>query len=542
MSSALFAEDAGLLDDLRSELGALEALVQRRRWRVDPCAWAAERAKNFLWSKQKEIMLSLRDHRRTAVKSCHGPGKSFTAAEAVCWWLDAFPAGEAGAVTTAPTDRQVQFVLWKEIRRVHAAAELPGRTNQKAWLMDVQEGRGLVELTVAFGMKPDDYNPTAFQGIHFRRMLVVYDEACGIPGSIAEAGTHTQSLWDAGDSLLSNDDCRALAIGNPDDPTAEFARICKPGSGWNVITISAFDTPNFTGERIPERLRPYLVGRTWVEEKRKAWAPAWTWTADGSACIPPADARVEDAHPLWLSKVLGIFPESAEDQGLLPITWVEAAAERVLDPGSPVEMGVDVGGGGDTSTSGLRRGFVFRILSEDRNPDTMQTCGKVVAERRSSSAEVAKVDVIGIGRGLVDRGKELGEPFVGINVAESPTCNCLELRFRHKRKAPAAVDPRSPSHYDDCNVERFLNLRAQAWWEVRDLFEAKTIDIDPNDQILSSELCAIRFKRTSAGKIQIESKDEAKRRGVGSPNRADALMLAFLRASPPSRPKARSVF
>jgi hypothetical protein len=49
-----------------------------------------------------------------------------------------------------------------------------------------------------------------------------------------------------------------LAIGNPDDPSSHFAQICKPGSGWHVITVSAFDTPAYNGEKVPEELLPLL--------------------------------------------------------------------------------------------------------------------------------------------------------------------------------------------------------------------------------------------------------------------------------------------
>lgn len=471
----------------------VERLEQRARWMEDPAAWVAERAGGYLWSTQRRILYSIRDNRKTAVKSCHGPGKSFTAAQAVAWWLDIHPPGEASVVTTAPTDRQVKYVLWKEIRRTHARAKLDGRTNQKEWLL---QPPGEEERVVGFGMKPADYDPDAFQGIHEHWVLVIADEACGIPGSRDEK----QSLWDSMDSLLTNDDCRMLAIGNPDYPGSEFARICRPGSGFHVISISAFDTPNFTGEAIPERLKHVLVGRTWVEEKRAKWSPNWTWTPDGTRCVPPEGVKVEDSHPLWLSKVLGVFPENTEAQGLIPITWVEAAMERELVPKSsdPNELGVDVGAGGDSSTIAHRHGPRVRILSEDHNPDTMQTCGNVIAARRSTRATRVKVDTIGIGKGVTDRGIEQGEPFEGVNVGE------------------AAEDS-----------ERFANRKAELWWGVRERFEAGDVDLDPTDEATAAELISLRFFRTSRGQVLIESKEQAKKRGVPSPNRAEAIMLAF---------------
>jgi len=172
---------------------SIQAERRRLSWLRDPEGWADQRARAFLWSKQREILRSIKDHRRTAVKSCHGPGKSFTAAHAVAWWLDVHPVGEAAVVTTAPTDRQVKVILWKEIRRAHSKGRLAGRTNQKEWIMTTGSG---VEERVAFGMKPSDYDPSAFQGINARFVLVFLDVDCGIPGKTQD---NPKSLWVAGD-------------------------------------------------------------------------------------------------------------------------------------------------------------------------------------------------------------------------------------------------------------------------------------------------------------------------------------------------------
>lgn len=418
---------------------------------------------------------------------------SFLASLIVAWWIDTHVKGDAFAITTAPTGPQVKAVLWREIARRHSEGNLPGRMNTTEWLCQVASGK---EELVAMGRKPSDYNPTAFQGLHAPALLFVIDEACGVP----------YSLWEAGDSLIANDDSKALAIGNPDDPTAEFKRVCSPGSGWFVVQVGAFDTPNFTGEDVPEKLAKNLIGELYVEEKRKRLAPTWRWNEAHTAVVPPDPEAIKTANPVWLSKVLGLFPENAVEGTLIPMTWVLAAQQRTLDAIGPVKLGVDVGGGGDSSTIAERRGPVVRIRHEDHNPDTMQTCGHAVAWYRKTNAEAVNVDTIGIGHGVVDRGVEQKLPFIGINVGEQ------------------AFEP-----------ENFVNRRAELWWDVRERFEQGLIDIDPGDEDLAGELVEIRFKRTSSGKIQIESKADAKARGVASPNRADALMLSF--ASP--RPKKK---
>lgn len=486
-------------DEALALIARVRLEVKRREWAADPELWAKERLGDTLWSGQVRILKSVRDNRKTAATTCHEVGKSFSAAVVAGWWLDIHKPGDAFVITTAPTTPQVRAILWKEMGRVRQRGNLNGRCNQTTWTMNVN---GKDEL-VAMGRKPDEYDTSAFQGIHAPRVLFIGDEACGLPASLLEAA----------DSMIANDHSKGLLIGNPDDPEAEFYQCCKPGSGYNVVQIGAFDTPNFTGEEIPKKLAESLIGRIYVEEKRRKWAKRWTWVdakgnpatpETGVSCVPPTDAKREDtAGPVWFAKVLGEFPLQGEAGGLIPVAWIRAAQERRLLAEGDNELGVDVGGGGDSSTIAHRRGPVVRVIHEDKNPDTMETCGNVIAKRRETGATKIKVDIIGIGRGVVNRGQELAEPFYGINVGESPR-----------------------------DTESFQNLRAELAWNLRERFEAGTIDIDPDDDELADELASVRYKRLSSGKIQIESKDEAKRRGVKSPNRFDSVMLSF---APPDR-------
>lgn len=493
------------------ELQAIESELARRRYKHDPVFWAAHRLGDTLWSGQRRIIESVRDNRRTAVQSCHEIGKSYIAATIVGWWLDIHPAGDAFVVTSAPSGNQVKAILWREIGRVHARGGLNGRVNQTEWYMKGLAGAGKEEL-VAFGRKPDDYDPTAFQGIHAPYVLIVWDEACGIP----------LSLWDAGDSLIANDTSKALAIGNPDDPLTEFYNVCSPGSGYNVITVGAFETPNFTGEAMPDRVLKQLIGRTYVEEKRRKWAPFWFWVntegqrvdfdahapvpKDAVAVVPPPDADPTATNPLWQSKVLGLFPTVAEEGSLIPLHWIRAAQQRNLPADGEAIITLDVGAGGDASTCGYRKGPVFRIKWEDHNPDTMETCGRFIGTMKEVDAQEGRVDKIGIGKGISDR------------------CNELHAQGKLKQKVTGVQVSENADEDDD-----YYNLRSEAWWHVRGLFEVGNIALDPLDEDLAAELSTIKYKRTSAGQIQIESKIDAKKRGVPSPNRADALMLAYMK-------------
>lgn len=446
-----------------------------RRHRHDPVAWVSERLGEHLWSKQREVAESVRDHRYTAVQSCHDAGKSFLAGRLAAWWIDTHPAREAFVVSTAPTHPQVRAILWREIGRAHVAGGLPGRLNQTEWWLGNE--------IVGMGRKPSDYDPTAFQGIHARYVLVIIDEACGIP----------ESLWNAVDSLVTNEDCRVLAIGNPDDPTSHFAKVCKPGSGWEVLRIDGLETPNFTDEEVPDDLRPLLLSPTWVQERRDRWG---------------------EGSPLFQSKVRGLFPEDSEDS-VIPLSWVTAAqdrwrewaaAGRQLGPLSA--LGVDVArGGSDQTVAAPRHGHVVLDLvtrSGAESEDSMATVGWV--ERlagRPSAAEII-VDSIGVGAGVVDRLRELGYPVVGF-------------------VASAGTDMT-----DSTGDLTFVNKRAAAWWSLRDMLDplrAPTLCLPASDD-LAADLSAPRWKLMSGRRIQVESKDDIRSRLGRSTDEGDAVIQA----------------
>ena len=441
------------------DLSVLAQILRRASYLRDPIAWMSECPGAFAWSKQAEIAYSVLDHRHTAVRSCHDSGKSFIAAHLACWWIATHEPGEAFVVTSAPTMSQVRSILWREIHKAHAAGGLIGELNQTEWLVDGN--------LVAFGRKPSDYDLAAFEGIHARYVLVILDEASGI----------AESLWTAAETLITNEGSRLLAIGNPDDPTGPFAKVCRPNSGWNAIAISAFDTPNFTDEEVPETLRPLLVSATWVEERRARWG-------EGSA--------------LWTAKVLGEFPDRSDDS-LIPLSWVERARERTLPADGEVMLGVDVARWGSSETViVLRRGPVARCVHTSTGHDTMRTTGEVARALRTYGAVIAKVDEVGVGGGVVDRLREQRLPVVGLNGAARPR-----------------------------DRQRFANARAEGFWGLRERFERGDIDIDPDDEPLAEQLSCIQYRLDSAGRIQIESKEEMRARGIASPDRADGVMLVY---------------
>jgi hypothetical protein len=436
-------------------------------YRADPAGWVKHRLGEHLWSKQREISQAVVEHPRTAVKSCHDSGKSFLAARLAAWWIDVHAPGEAFVVSTAPTYKQVHAILWEEIRKAARLAEhrgdpLPGKVFQSdEWKLD--DG-----TLVGFGRKPADTDEHGFQGIHRRYVLVIIDEACGVP----------EQLWTAVEAITTNASATVLAIGNPDDPNTEFGRICKPGSGWQVHSISAFDTPNFTDEQVPDDLRPLLLSPDWVEDKKIRWG---------------------EESPRYTSKVLGDFPDIGEDTLIAP-SLIEAAQNRTLvEDADDQRLGVDVARYGTDRTIIIRTaGPVCRTIGSYAKLPTTETTGHVVAHVRELPGDFEiRVDGVGVGGGVVDQLVEMGFAVMDMQAGAAPM-----------------------------DSKHFLNARAEWYWGLRELFEQGDIDIDPDDDELAAHLGALRYKYTSRGQIQIESKDDIRKRGLPSPDRADALMLA----------------
>ena len=315
------------------------------------------------------------------------------------------------------------------------------------------------------GFTAPDYDPDRFQGFHEYHILVIADESSGI----------SDEIFSGIDGVLTSDGARLLMIGNPTNPTGRFAKAFKT-PGVSKISISAFDTPNFTTFGITERdvienkwqekitaelPAPYLVTPRWVSER------LYDWTR---------------SSPLYVSKVLAQFPEAGSDT-LIPLHWVEAAVNRHLKPSLPSELGVDVARFGSDETAIIHRmGPVARLMKTMPMSSTMEVAGQVIQSMRSTGATSAKIDAVGVGAGTYDRLAEQG------------------IRAEDMQSGAASSDP-----------ERFANARAEWYWGLRIRFETEDIDIE-NDEMMVAQLSNIKYKINSRGQILIESKEEMKKR------------------------------
>ncbi len=469
------------------ELANLMARIDGSPWykyRNDPVGFVTEGISESMWSKQVEILESLIVNKRTAVPAAHAPGKSHLAARAIAWWVAVHPPETVRVVTTANTFRQVRNILWPHIRRVVAANNLPGEVLTTEWKI----GKDIV----ADGFSPADHNETAVQGIHAQNLLIVVDEAGGISNTIGQAL----------ESLMTGGNTRLLILGNPptNNPGSWFERSCN-STLFNVIPISAFDTPNFTGEKIGEWAKN-LVDQTWVDD-------VITSFGEDSAFVQ--------------ARVYARFPRNVTTT-VIPVDWAESATKIESVPGR-IRLGVDIAAdGGDEFVIAESCGNTVKIVHGTRgNKSPVEVAGRVLEAIHNSEAfhvkhsiserVRVKIDAIGVGWGvaglLEDWGKEgrHNSLIVAVNVSQ------------------AASDR-----------EKFLNQRSEMWWTGRELLQP---DEDGDqfvrlevDSATVAQLSSPTYRANSAGKIQIESKGDMKKRGVSSPDRAEAVLLALF--EPPS--------
>lgn len=411
-----------------------------------------------LWEKQVEVSEAVVHYKRVTVRSGHGVGKSWLMARLAIWFLTVFKPSKV--VTTAPTWTQVEKVLWGEIGAAYRSSRIPlgGELLTTQW--KISEDCFALGISTREGVDQREYGSTKLQGFHSPNLLVILDEAAGVPFEI----------WTGATSLATGANNRIVAIGNPASPSGPFYETFK-NPIWHKLSISCEDHPNVTSG---DAVIPGAVTLEWVEERKQEWG---------------------ESSPLYQAKVLGQFPVEGSDT-LIPLSWVERAVKADVPGDDRKSIGCDVARFGEDESVIFRcLGNTYELVESVNKRPTNETAGRLVLAAKESGAEFVAVDDTGVGGGVTDILREQGMSVVPVNFGA------------------AAEDP-----------ERFANLKAEIFWNLREDFEKGRISI-PDDPTLANQLASIKYSLTSKGQIKIESKEDAKKRGLRSPDRADALAI-----------------
>lgn len=431
-------------------------------WRKKPIEYFKDTWNDIiLWDKLEEILVGVGKHKKVVVPSGHGIGKTFLAARIVIWFLYCFPP--AKVITTAPTWSQVEKILWSEIGKAYGDSKMPLGGRLLTTSLTLDKDWFAVGISTRESVAEREFGASKFQGFHSPNLLVILDEAAGV----------SNAIWTATDTLVTGDNNKILAIGNPMSPSGDFYEACKSPL-WEKIHISCFDHPNIKGGMSI----PGAVSKEWIEDKRIKWG---------------------EGSPLWQAKVLGEFPDEGTDT-LVPLSWYENSLTKGFKEDGKRKLGVDVARFGDNETVFQSKfGKVFKKPKVIKSQDTMRVAGEVINMHKRDKYECIAIDTIGIGAGVYDRLAEKGLPV---------------YEFVASGKA---IEP-----------ERYVNVRAEAFWMLRVGLDPKqTIFKAPDDMMTKNQLTGIKYFFTSRGEgaIRIESKDDMMKRGLVSPDRADAMAI-----------------
>lgn len=331
---------------------------------------------------QQEALTAIASgERRISIRSGHGVGKSTFASWAAIWY--ATTRYTCKVVVTAPTSSQLYDALFAELKA--QMRKLPPHL-QELWDIKVERIELKAAPTEVFisARTSRAEQPEAMQGVHADHVLLIADEASGIPEAVFEAAVGS----------MSGHNAVTLLLGNPTQSSGLFYDTHhRLKDEWWTRRVSAQDVPN-------------RVSAAFIREV------ANTYGENSNA---------------YRVRVLGEFP-LADDDAVIPIGLLESARVRQVSthPQAQVVWGLDVARFGSDRTV-LTKRQTNRLLEPQqvkRNMDTMQVCGWIVNEWNSSPSHLRPVEIlvdsIGLGAGVADRLRELGLPVTDVNVSEAP--------------------------------------------------------------------------------------------------------------------------
>lgn len=434
----------------------------------DPVAFAEDVLEFFPDPWQQAVLNDLAHNPFVSVRSGQGVGKTGLEAVAVIWYLCCRPNPKV--ICTAPTRQQLNDVLWAEIAKWLEGTLVKNFlkwTKTKVYMIGNEERWFATARTAT---KPEN-----MQGFHEDYMLFVVDEASGVADNIMEAILGT----------LSGAENKLLMCGNPTRTSGVFYDSHhRDRSDYKTHKVSSWDSSRASKDNIERLIRKYG----------------------------------EDSDVVRV-RVYGEFPKSEPDT-FIHLEKIEAAAMRevymtedgirAIPNEASLEFGVDVSRYGDDETVIVPRiGNYVPFLKTYNKQDTMTTAGHVIRHAKTLMLEfgrpscVIKIDDDGVGGGVTDRLREIvQEEGLYIDVID---CH----------NGGRALNP-----------ENYFNWGSESWATIRTFIHDGDIQL-PNDEDLIGQLSTRKYRVTSKGKIQLESKDEMKKRGLRSPDRADALVLAF---------------
>lgn len=446
---------------------------------------------NPRWSKQIEIINSVRDNRNTYVKSCHGVGKTFISKDVILWFLYCFYPSKV--ITTAPSWAQVEKLLWSEINYSFSNSKVSLGGSCLKTSINISPEWFAIGVSPKIETEDDGKRLTGF---HSENLLVVFDEAPAV----------NEKLWEIKETLMTSENVKFLGIGNPVEDNGSFFEGFRDGD-YSKISMDIFESPNFTAnsirsvedleeianlemqkrEELFSRMRnpfPYLTTPRWAVERLQKWGKN---------------------SPMFMSRVLAQFPSKSKDTIISFSDLERCSVERSLQK-SPKCLGVDVARFGDEFTCVFGIENFSQVYKEKWNgQDTVRTSNIIKNKIIVDKYRVIVIDDTGVGGGVTDQVMDF---IIEKNIEKDVLL--LPVNF-----GQASTD------------EDYYDIVTQMYFKVKDFVENEEVYLIDSDDLFS-QLSSRKYSFTRNGKFKIESKDDYKKRtGKSSPDEADACILCM---------------
>lgn len=414
--------------------------------------------------EQQAVMNDVAKFPMVSVKSGHGVGKSALESWIIWWYISTRPYPKI--LCTAPTKHQLHDILWAEVskwkRNSKSLDEDFEWTSEKIYLKGSQEEWFAIART---SNKPD-----ALQGTHAEHVLIIIDEASGVPDIVFEPVLGSMSTIDA----------KLLMCGNPTQLVGFF----------------------------------YESHTT----KRELYK---THTIDGSKCERVDKNYVQTIidmfgkdSDVYRVRVAGEFPKSNPDS-FIGLDMIRTE-KKVIDVVESIDLGVDVARYGDDESvvaTTYNKSQVEK-LNVFKHNDTMRLTGQIVNIIKMLNLKYpsiivrVKIDCDGLGVGVYDRLKE-------VIVEKNLKAKAIECHFGGKGGKVSYDEP----------IE-YYNSTGIMWGTLRSKLKNNEITI-PNNEELIKQITNRKYFINSDGTIKLERKEDMKKRNVHSPDRADAVVLSL---------------
>jgi len=437
-----------------------------RAWRDHPLLFVNDCIEVTPTTQQAELLRAVPKQRRISVRSGHGTGKDACASWIILWFMTTRPYPRV--ICTAPTNRQLADILWSELSKWLRRSILKDEfvlQKDKMFHKDAPKEWWCRAVSPSVKASKEEQAET-LAGFHADHMLIVADEASGIPDPV----------YIPLEGAMTQEDNKVLLIGNMTRNSGYF-----------------YDTHFHADLKQP-----------------------WTrlhWDSRQST-------NVEPGYPEYMSTKYGedssVFrirvagePPLEDERTLIPLAWAIQCigGEQQAAEDEPLYLGVDVARYGEDKSIILpRRGLQIFPWQSFQGMNTITLGGHVMQTFAELEADGVATDVIGVGAGVTDwlQKRPGGHRIVhGVNVSSSSS-----------------------------DITRYHRLRDELWVGMRDkCMQAQYCfpDATREEREMSNELCnelaSLTYDFNNHGGIQVESKRQAKLRGIASPNIADALAL-----------------